>query len=212
MNIRVSSASLGLQGLIWSAFTVATSAAAFVKIAPPSFTVDKITTALGAASAGLSKVVLTVASAGILPAWAVPGAAVNVNVTKGGVPLVFGAVVKDIAANGTTITFAMSAIGGQSLSTAFTNASLDAIAGAVVNTVTLNIQCQKAMFSLPSTAANNVNIAPAADANGANAPYSATLTPGSEYEVTAPFGSKFDLADWWVQSAGGTPSLTIRFL
>jgi len=81
-----------------------------------------------------------------------------------------------------------------------------------VNSITLVIQAQKIMFGVAAGQSNAISIAPVADAAGA-APVSDSLAVGgAEYEITAPTGSKFDIADWWAKSAGGTPSLSIRFI
>ena len=116
MNVRVSSASLGgLQGLRWNSFQVTTSNAKYNPITAPSFTVDKITTVNNAASTNtdtlgantaIQSVILTVASSGICPAWCIPGAAVSVNVTKGGIPYKFATTIREVSADGTKITFA----------------------------------------------------------------------------------------------------------
>jgi hypothetical protein len=210
MNIRTASASLGLQGLVWNSFSAATTNSAYAKIAPPSQVVTNLTTVLGASKAGASQLILGVSS-GVLPAWIIPGAAVAINVTYGGISYIFGQVVREVTA--TTLTLAMNPMSDTTFSTALANVSLDAVGGAVVNTVTLIIQAQKAMFSVLSGAGGNVNLAPVADSNGANPGYFVTITAGgSEYEVTAQPGSKFDIGAWWAQSSAGTVNLTCRFL
>jgi hypothetical protein len=76
--------------------------------------------------------------------------------------------------------------------------------------VSLITQFQKAMFQ---ASAGTVLLAPSVDASG-NAPYSISLTPlsgsGAEYEITAPWGAKFDLADWSIKESG-SGTLTVRF-
>lgn len=76
--------------------------------------------------------------------------------------------------------------------------------------VTLVMQAQKAMFSATT---GTVVLAPSVDHSG-NAPYSVTLVnanPNPEYEITAPAGSKYDLADYQVKFLGiGT--LAVRFV
>ena len=226
MNVRTSSASESrLTGLIWNAVSIATAVNGgnFTKIAAPSFTVDKITTYQNrpqasqwpATAAGpnlINQIVLTVASGGICPAWCIPGAAVKVNVTIGGIPVVFSTVIRDVSSDGKKITFAMTQGLSNTLTQTFNAAALDAIAAGIVNSITLIMEFQKAMFTVPAGAGNSVLIAPTADANGANAPWFQTLTPGgSEYEITAPTGAKFDLADWWLQAVAGTPNISIRF-
>jgi hypothetical protein len=211
MNIRTATASLGLQGLVWNSFGVAAAATAYAQIGNPNFTVDKITTILGASPGGLSQMILTVAGGGIAPAWAIPGAAVTVNVTKGGITAAFSTIIRDVSASGKTITFAMNPLSGNTFSTAYTAAALDAIAGSVVNTITLTIEAQIAVFSSPGGGVA-ILVAPAADANGANSPYFYSIAAGAEYTVQAPTGSKFDLASWWIKSASATPTLGIRFI
>ena len=215
-NFRVATAALaGLQGLRWNAFSAATASSNYAQIPRPSFVVDHITTTAGFSGGGsaknsISSITLTAASAGTVPAWCFPGAAVNVNVTLSGAPFIWGAVVKDVAANGTTVTLTDDPRKNSNLSTTLANVALDAIAGSVVNTVTLNTQCQKVMLSQP-TRSGAITLAPAADAAG-SAFYSITLAVGgAEYEVTAPIGAKFDICDWWFKSAAAQ-TLTVRFL
>ena len=92
--------------------------------------------------------------------------------------MVFAAPIKELSADGKTITLSM----GQNLQQAFTkslaNVALDAIAGTVVNSITLIIQCQKAMFQVQTGQAANINLAPVADATGANPPYFVTVAAG----------------------------------
>jgi hypothetical protein len=74
--------------------------------------------------------------------------------------------------------------------------------------VSLVMQAQKAMFGCSN---GSVVIAPVVDAAG-NAPDGETITAGqAEYEITAPTGCKFDLADWQVRSDNGG-TLFVRFL
>lgn len=219
MNFRASSAGLGLTALRWNAFIMAATSAKLIPIVPPSFVVAQITTTLGAEGMAVAQYKFIVngsrSSPAVIPAWCVPGAGVSINVTVGGVPIVFSGIVKDIDTT-SGLYFTISPSSNQqamSITTAWTNQNLDAIATGIVNSVTLLIQCQKAMLSVASNAGGNVTIAPVADVNGANPNYTVTLTAGgSEYEITAPFGAKFDLADWFVQSSASTVNLQIRFL
>ena len=200
---------MNLQGLKWNAFSVTPGTSVYGQITPPSFVVNKITTKMGAAQSGISQMILTVAS-GVLPAWAVPGAGVNVNITKAGVTSACAWTIRDVTA--TTVTLAAPVDSDQVFTATYTNASLDAVAGSVVNTVTLVIQCQKAIFNCPTGSAASTNVAPVADSNGANAPYVFTLAAGTTtYELDAPVGAKFDLADFWIYSTGSS-ALNIMFL
>jgi hypothetical protein len=221
-NFRLQTGAMsGLQGLTWNAFTATpASTTSFAQITPPSFVCNKLTTTLvGQATAGAT-FTLT-AALGILPAWAIPGAHVAVNVTLGGIFYKFSALIRDTVPSSGLVTFVLGSQNGNpslilgkntaGVVTPFTNQNLDSIGGNVVNTVTLNAQCQKAMFQVPS--GNAVILAPVADANGVNAPYSVTLAAGgNEYEITAPTGAKFNLADFWIMGSGGLSPVTIRFL
>lgn len=213
-NVRMSSGAMsGLQGLFFNAFQSATQSASYQPIAAPSFTVDKITSIMGAAAAGASQVILTVASGGIAPAWARPGAAVNVNVTYQARALVYSSVIREVSSDGKTITFVFNPLSENTLSVPLAAVSLDAIAGSVVNNITLNVQAQRVIFSLPTGSAANVTIAPAVDAAGANPPWSHLITVGDpDYAVDAPVGSKINIADWYAKSASVTPALQIRFI
>lgn len=122
-------------------------------------------------------------------------------------------VVKDIAPDGSYFEVIAPRPNGSSDTVAFTQGvtgTIDNGSEAVPTpSVNLVIQCQKAMFS---AASGNAIIAPVVDANG-NAPYSVTIAAGGpEYEITAPPGCKFDLADWQVKQSGGAATLAVRFL
>lgn len=155
-------------------------------------------------------------SAGVIPAWIKPGVGVSVvaSVTIGGVSYdVSNAyIVKSIdTVNGAYfIVNAPSPSGGRNavaLTQSVSSTNLDNTSGAQPNpAVSLIMQAQKAMFG---ASVGSVTIAPVVDHNG-GAPNSEVLTSGqAEYEVDAPTGAKFDLADW---SFTGTGTLYVRFL
>ncbi len=205
-NLRVSTAGLGLQSLRWNGISVV-AGAAYAAITPPSFTVDKITTVRGAGQGAQTSIVrLTVAAAGTVPAWLFPGVAVGIDITVAGVTLRFSGTVRDVATDGT----ALDLVSNEQITSLYAAQALDAIAGAVVNSVTLRMQCQKAMLTLPAGAVS-VLFSPNAKADG-TVLWSQTIAASQEYEITAPIGSKFNLADYYIKSAGADQALLIRFI
>jgi hypothetical protein len=210
MFFRTSSGALGLTNLRWNGVAISVGTAALAALTLPSFVVNKISSVLGAQGVAASQFTLTIA-AGVVPSWAQPGAGVAVNVTIGGIPILLGGVIKDITS--TTIVISPAGTDGRSITTAWTNQSLDAVAGSVVNTVTLNMICQRAFFYLPSTATQNVNLAAVADSNGANPGFQYAITPGdAPFELEAPVGAKFDLSDLFFQAVTSSQTLQILFM
>lgn len=209
-----SAADNGLTPLRWLAFTQA-AGNNFTPLAA-SFTPNTVTAVAqeGGAYPGFA---YQFGVAGTLPAWVQPGVGVNVqaSVTVSGSSLNLSScfIVKSVDPNGSYfVVNAPSPFGARdavAITTALSQTNLDNGAGQVpAPTVSLIMQAQKVMFGATGGA---VTVAPVVDAAG-NAPDAETVAPGGgQYEVTAPPGFKFDLADWSVKStAGGT--LYARFI
>ena len=208
-NFSASTASQNLINLKWNAVSIATSNA-WQKISAilPSFTINTLTSVLsGGPMASIYRFAIT--GGGVVPAWVMPGTAVTVSgtITSSGADSFSGSyTVRDVATDGTSFdVVANGNITASLVAVAITNGSVKPI-----------LQCQKAMLTLPSTAASSVSFSPNCDANS-NPIWVQTVTAGGdEYEITSPtcspLSTKFDLSDWWVKSASATPSLTIRFI
>ena len=87
--------------------------------------------------------------------------------------------------------------------------NVDSGSGAVPSpAVNLVIQAQQALVQV---SVGTALIAPIV--NNGTAPYAISLTTTSaEYLISAPAGSKFDLADWQVKQSGGAATVNVRFI
>lgn len=156
-------------------------------------------------------------TSGALPAWIQPGTAVNIaaSVTVNGVSnnVSDAYVVRAIDPLGLYFDVDGVRPHGSQDAVAFTQTfaatNLDSGSGVITTPlVSLLMQCQKAMLQCT---AGSVLVAPVVDHAG-NAPYTVTLAAGgSEYEITAQYGSKFDLSDLSIKQVG-SGTLAIRFL
>lgn len=150
----------------------------------------------------------------VLPAWAQQGIGIRIiaSVTISGISYDVSGfyIIENRAANGQSIQLRVQSGRGNagSLTSALTQTALDTSGGKQNSpTATLITQFQKAMFQ---ASAGSVLLAPSVDEAG-NAPYSVTVTTTSgEYEITAPVGAKFDLADWQIKQSG-SGTMTVRF-
>ena len=183
--------------------------AAYSQLTMPSWTLAKISTAAGTGNfpAVATMRFYTTAQAATLPAWLQPGCAVKIAAVYSGADVGGSYTVRAVDPNGTW--FEVVPRAHARLVTAVASpTALDAGSWSA----TLIAICQKAMIVVPSSAGSAVNMSPNAMFNG-TAPGQVTPLPnnGTEYELMAPGGAKFDLADLWFQ-AGSQSSVQIRFI
>ena len=199
----------GLQILRYNGFSTTVPGTTYTQIAPPSFVVTNLSGTQPTAYQSVVQTYTATIGSGVLPAWCIPGAPVYINVTYNGMTYTWATVIKDIDTTaGHFFTFCNA--DNQTVINSTFSWALDAVAGSVVNSVTLCTVCQKAMLQVPAGSAN-VTISPVADFNGANPGYPTLLTAGGpEYELVQPTGSKFDITDWYAASATDTATLNIR--
>lgn len=215
-SILTSSAALnGLTPLRWNAFAQ-TATGAYAPLAA-SFTPNNLTVYAQEGAGKYPGFAYQFGVTGALPPWVQTGAGiwVKASVTLSGTSLNLSSyyIVKSVDAAGTYfVVNAPSPLGARdvtAINRPLAQTNLDNGSGVVPAPLgSLVLQCQKAEFTCTT---GSVVIASVVDAAG-NAPDAETLTAGQgQYEIAAPTGIKFDLADWRVKTAAAG-TLCVRFI
>jgi hypothetical protein len=197
----------GLNQVKGNSFRVSgITSAAFVRIAAPSFSVNKISVIQPSVQYPMTYIRLFCA-AGTVPSWAVAGAGVTVNVV---VP--DGNTINSLPA--TVVSF--DTVAGLYIDCYVTDSNITATNynqyTLTSGTVTLITQCQKAIISTPSGNTDVVSLADSADFSGASQGWSQDIPAGSSgYDLSFVNGTKFDVTDFYLKSGSGSQTALIRF-